>query len=198
MGLGLEYISGQTPLSEEEKEGLQIRSVTTRGELDELEHLNIEKAVQWSVKNTFPKEKILTEAFIKSVHRKMFGDVWSWAGEFRKTDKNIGVPWYRVAVDLKTLLDDALFWVENKTFIPDEIAVRFKHRIVSIHCFPNGNGRHSRLMADMIISSVFEKEVFTWGSTSQLQRGLIRKEYIECLKHADNGVLTPLIEFARK
>lgn len=198
MGLDFKYIPGQTPLSDEEKEGLLVKSVTTRGELDELEHLNIEKAVQWTLVNTFSKEKIFAEQFIKSLHRKMFGDVWGWAGEFRKTDKNIGVPWYRIAVDLKILMDDVLFWIENNTFSPDEIAIRFKHRIVSIHCFPNGNGRHSRLMADIIISSVYAKKVFTWGNTSQLQHGLIRKEYIDGLISADKGNLSPLIEFARK
>jgi fido (protein-threonine AMPylation protein) len=93
MGLELKYLDGQTPLSEEEKMGLLIKSITTRGELDELEHLNIEKAVEWTLNNRFLKEKILSEVFIKSVHKHMLGDVWAWAGEFRRSEKNIGVDW---------------------------------------------------------------------------------------------------------
>ena len=162
MGLDFEYIAGQTPISEEEKEGLLIRSITTRGELDELEHLNIEKAIKWTLNNKFNKENILTEEFIRSIHKKMLGDVWKWAGQFRKSEKNIGVLWYRVPVELKVLLDDTQYWIENETFSPDEIAIRFKHRLVSIHCFSNGNGRHSRLMADIIIVSVFKRASITF------------------------------------
>ena len=88
MGLDFKYIDGQTPLSEEEREGLLIKSITTRGELDELEQLNIEKAIEWTLNSKFKKEQILTEKFIKSVHMKMLGDVWKWAGKFRRSEKN--------------------------------------------------------------------------------------------------------------
>ena len=142
MGLDFKYIYGQTPLSEEEKEGLLIKSITTRGELDELEQLNIEKAIEWTLNHKFNKEKILTEEFIKSVHKKMLGDVWEWAGKFRRSEKNIGIDWTKISVELRMLLDDTKYWISNNTYSPDEIAIRFKHRLVSIHCFPNGNGRH--------------------------------------------------------
>jgi hypothetical protein len=121
MGLDFKYIDGQTPLSEEEKEGLLIKSITTRGELDELEQLNIEKAIEWTLSNKFVKEKILSEKFIKSVHKRMFGDVWGWAGKFRMSEKNIGVDWMKIGVELRTLLDDANYWIKNHTYPPDEI-----------------------------------------------------------------------------
>lgn len=142
MGLKLEYIDGQTPLNEEEKDGLLMKTITTRGELDELEQLNIEKTIEWILNNKFARNKILTEEFIKIVHKKMFGDVWKWAGTFRKSEKNIGVRWIVIAIELKLLLEDTDFWIDNNTYPADEIAIRFKHRLVSIHCFPNGNGRH--------------------------------------------------------
>lgn len=198
MGLDFKYIEGQTPLSEEEKEGLLIKSITTRRELDELEQLNIEKAVEWTLKNKFSKENIISEEFIKSVHMKMLGDVWEWAGEFRKSEKNIGVTWIRISVELRILLDDAKYWIENDTYPPDEIAIRFKHRLVNIHCFPNGNGRHSRLMADIIIESVFGMDVFTWNNSNLEKPGNARKEYIDSIKQANSGSIEQLIEFARK
>lgn len=198
MGLIFEYIYGQTPLSEEEKEGLLIKSITTRGELDELEQLNIEKAVEWTLENKFSKEKILSEVFIKLVHKKMLGDVWEWAGKFRRSEKNIGVDWIRIGVDLRMLLDDTKYWIENNTYSSDEIAIRFKHRLVNIHCFPNGNGRHSRLMADIIIESVFGMNVFSWNNSNLVKPDNVRKEYIDSIKKADNGSIKPLLKFARK
>lgn len=198
MGLGFYYIDGQTPLSEEEKDGILIKSITTREELDELEQLNIEKAIEWILKNKFKQERILSEEFIKLIHSKMLGDVWKWAGVFRKSDKNIGVNWTMIGVELKMLLDDTKYWIENETYSPDEISIRFKHRLVSIHCFPNGNGRHSRVMADIIIESIFGKDIFTWNNSNLTEASQTRKEYIDSIKKADQGIIEPLLRFARK
>lgn len=197
MGLELQYNDGQTPLDEEEKEGIKIKSITTQGELDEFEQLNIEKAIEWTIRTNLKEERILTEKFIKYLHKKMYNDVWKWAGEFRKADKNIGINWIQVGVELKNLIEDAKYWVENKTFSPEEIAIRFKHRIVAIHCFPNGNGRHSRLMADIIIESIFENEIFSWRKSNMVKANETRKVYIKALREADNGNIDPLIKFAR-
>ncbi|PCI96282.1 MAG: cell filamentation protein Fic [Flavobacteriales bacterium] len=198
MGLELKYSDGQTPLDEEEKEGLKIKSITTQGELDELEQLNIEKAVEWTIHTNFKLERIFTEKFVKDLHKKMYGDVWKWAGEFRKSNKNIGIEWIQIEIELRNLLDDAKYWVENNTFLPEEISIRFKHRIVSIHCFPNGNGRHSRMIADIIMESVFDKEIFSWNQSNMVKADDVRKEYIAALRKADNGDVNPLIKFAKK
>lgn len=197
MGLEFYYKNGQTPLDEEEKEGLKIKSITTQGELDEFEQLNIEKAVEWTIHTKLRSENILTEKFIKALHKKMYTDVWKWAGEFRRTEKNIGISWTQIGVELKNLLDNTKYWIENKTYLPEEIAIRFKHQIVSIHCFPNGNGRHSRMMADIIIESIFGKEIFSWHQSNMVKANETRKEYINALKKADNGNIAPLIKFAK-
>jgi len=198
MGLEFNYIDGQIPLSEEEKEGIKVKSITTRTELDELEQLNIEKAIEWILKKRLKQEKILSEEFIKLLHTKMFGDVWEWAGSFRKSDKNIGVNWTMIGMQLRMLLDDTKYWIENKTFSPDKIAIRFKHRLVSIHCFPNGNGRHSRIMADIIIESIFGLNIFTWNNSNLINANNTRSEYIDSIKKADEGIIEPLLKFARK
>lgn len=197
MGLEFDYKDGQTPLAEEEKEALKIKAITTQGELDEFEQLNIEKAVEWTIRTKLKLENILTEKFIKDLHKRMYGDVWKWAGEFRQTEKNIGISWIQISIELKNLLDDTKYWIENKTYTPEEIAIRFKHRIVSIHCFPNGNGRHSRMMADIIIESIFGKDIFSWHQSNMVKVNEIRKAYIDALKKADNGNVDPLIEFAK-
>ncbi len=197
MGLDLTYEPGQTPLDEDEKEGLLIPSITTRGQLNEAEQLNIEEAITWTLRKKFKPPEILSEEFIRELHKQMYGDVWRWAGHFRKTNKNIGVDKFQIGIELKKLLDDAKYWLENKTYSEDEFAVRFKHRIVSIHCFPNGNGRHSRLIADVIVSQVFGRKVFTWGRTNLVDVSDARKTYLQALKKADSGDLASLIEFAR-
>lgn len=197
MGLDLVYIEGQTPLDEEEKEGLRITTISTREELDEFEQYNIEKAIQWMYSRKLNKEQLLSEKFIKELHKKMYDDVWRWAGKFRKSEKNLGVASYKIAIELKILMDDCLFWIENNTFEPVEIAVRFKHKLVSIHCFANGNGRHSRLMADLIMEKIFKKSVFGWGVNSLVKQTNIRNSYIKAIQLADKNELQPLIEFAQ-
>jgi len=197
MGLKIEYIEGQTPLDEDEKEGLLIKSITTRGELDEFEQLNIEKAIQWTIGKKWKPEYILSEVFIKELHKRMFNDVWSWAGDFRKTNKNIGVDKYQIGINLRQLLDDSLYWLKNSTYSDEEFAIRFKHRIVIIHCFPNGNGRHSRLMADIIISQIYGKPIFTWNSTNLNKKGEVRSNYLAAIRQADSGDVSTLITFAK-
>jgi len=196
MGLELSYEDGQTPLNEEEKEGLKIKSISTQGELDEFEQLNIEKAVEWTIHSNFKPERIVTEKFIKDLHKKMYGDVWRWAGQFRKSNKNIGIEWTQIGVELKTLMDDTKFWIDNETFSPEEISIRFKHRIVAIHCFPNGNGRHSRMLADIAMEHIFGLEIFSWNQSNMVEADDIRKKYIVALRKADQGDVSELIKFA--
>jgi len=126
----------------------------------------------------------------------MFGDVWKWAGEFRRSNKNLGVDKWNIGAALKQLNDDTLFGVENYIYNPDELAIRYKHRLVSIHCFPNGNGRHSRLMADIVIEKILKQPVFTWGMAGDNLNRDIRREYIQAIKAADKGNYKPLISFA--
>ncbi|WP_296684851.1 mobile mystery protein B [Flavobacterium sp.] len=197
MGLKIEYIDGQTPLNDEEKNGLRIPSITTRKELDEFEQLNIEKAIQWTFGKKIKTEQLFSEKFIKDLHKRMYGDVWKWAGTFRNSEKNIGIKSYLIAIELKQLLDDAIFWKENNTYNSEELAIRFKHRLVSIHCFANGNGRHSRLMADLIMEKLYSSKFFSWGSTNLVKETETRSNYIQAVRKADNNDIEPLIAFAK-
>ncbi|MGC4021676.1 MAG: mobile mystery protein B [Cyclobacteriaceae bacterium] len=193
MGLKLPVDRGQTPLDEDEIDGLLIPTISTRQELDEYEQQNIEEALQWILKRKFKAESVLNEEFIKKLHERMYGKVWGWAGQFRKTNKNIGIDRWQISSELRLLLDDTKFWIDKKTFDPDEIAIRFKHRLVSIHCFSNGNGRHSRLMCDIIIEKIFQRPVFTWGKNLED----VRAKYLATIKMADSGDIKPLLSFSR-
>ena len=197
MGLDLAYIDGQTPLDEEEKEGLIIPTISTLEELDEFEQQNIEDAIQWLLTKSIKEEQVLNESFIRNLHNHMFGKVWTWAGEYRKSNKNLGVDKYLIASELRILIDDTSYWMSSQTYSSDEIAVRFKHRLVSIHCFPNGNGRHSRLMADVIINKIYQMPLFTWGKGSLVDQGDVRSAYINALREADQNCYEPLLSFAR-
>ena len=197
MGLDLDYLDGQTPLDEDEKEALLIKTIATRGELDEFEQQNIEQAVAWSLGRNFKVDTVFTEDFLKAVHKRMYGNVWAWAGEFRKSEKNIGIDKWQIPTQLKALLDDTKYWIENNTYPPDELAIRFKHRLVSIHCFPNGNGRHSRLMADIVIEKLFKLPHYSWGAGNLVKQGDQRTAYLSAIRAADAGDIQPLINFAR-
>lgn len=200
MGLEeMKYDTGQTPLDPDEMDGLLIATVLTRGDLDEVEQRNIEEAIRWTIERRkhFSEEEILTEQFVMLLHTKMYGGVWEWAGRFRNTNKNIGVDKFQISAELKALLDDCRYWIKNNSFPEDEIAIRLKHRIVSIHCFPNGNGRHSRLLADLVAEKIFGKPVFTWGSKSLIRSDDLRSAYLDALRKADKGFIESLVSFAR-
>lgn len=198
MGLKIKYKDGQTPLSEEEMQGLLIDTITTHGELDEFEQQNIEKAIEWTLTRKFKPEYILSEKFVKELHYRMFDDVWQWAGDFRLSEKNIGIKFHLIGISLRQLNDDCLFWIENKTYSEDEITIRYKHRIVNIHCFANGNGRHSRLIADVIHKQIFNKEYFNWSNHANLEKdGEQRANYLKAIREADKDNIQPLIDFAK-
>ncbi|MBX2978099.1 MAG: mobile mystery protein B [Flavobacteriales bacterium] len=194
MGLNWEFTGGETNLDHDEIEGLHIPLITTRAELDEHEQANIQRARIWLGKRKLKPADILTDTFIKRLHKEMYNEVWKWAGQFRKTEKNIGVDPVRIATDLRQLLDDARFWVAHTTYPPDEIAIRVKHRIVCIHCFANGNGRHSRMLADLLATALGQPS-FTWGARTDLPDA--RDRYFDALRKADRGESAALIEFAR-
>ena len=197
MGLDLAYINGQTPLDEDEKDGLLIPTIATRAELDEFEQQNIEDAIHWVLTRSLSAKTILTEKFVRRLHQRMYGKIWGWAGDFRKTNKNLGIDKWQIPTALNVLLNDTLFWIEHDTFPPDEIAIRFKHRLVSIHCFPNGNGRHSRLMADVLIDKIYKLPVFSWGAGNLVKQSDTRTNYLNAVRAADKNNFEPLLAFAR-
>lgn len=191
----IEYPTGATPLDPSELAGLILEHVTTRGEIDRWEQDNIAKA-EISV---FARKQnnILSDVFIRRLHRLMFNNVWRWAGQYRLSDKNIGVEWWRVNEELKKLCDDATAWIKCKTFPPDEIAMRFHHRLVFIHPFANGNGRHARMMADLLLVNLLDRPRFTWGRGSLNDIGECRGRYIAALQQADRGEFDLLSQFVR-
>jgi Fic-DOC domain mobile mystery protein B len=190
----MDYPEGATPLDLDEMEGLKHKHVTTRGELDHLEQANIQSGMQWVKK--IRKKEILNEKFVRDLHRKLFGEVWKWAGVFRITEKNIGVDPREIAVSLRMLLNDVRYWIDNETYSLEEIAIRFHHQLVFIHLFPNGNGRHARVMVDAVLK-VFDKPPIDWAGGHDLQTmGIRRKEYITALRAADQGNYVLLFEFA--
>lgn len=197
MGLDFDYNAGQTPLDPDESDGLKILSIATRGELDEFEQKNIEDALQWVFAQNFTLQKVLTQKFVQQLHKRMFDQVWKWAGDFRQSNKNLGVSHFQIATSLQQLLDDCTYWIEHETYSRQEIAIRFKHRLVSIHCFPNGNGRHSRLMADIMIHKILGKPMFSWGAKTRMKTTSARAQYLKSLKEADLESYEGLIAFAR-
>jgi Fic-DOC domain mobile mystery protein B len=191
----MDYPEGATPLDPDEMEGLKFKHVTKRGELDELEQANIESGLLWLARHR--RKDVLTDGFVVTLHKRLFGDVWSWAGTFRKTGKNIGIDPLHIGVELRKLMGDARYWAEHGTYNPVEAAVRLHHRMVSIHPFPNGNGRHARIMADTMLTRVYGAEPIDWAGGHDLQRMNERRTaYITALRAADKGDLVPLLAFA--
>ncbi|MFV1985321.1 MAG: mobile mystery protein B [Thiohalomonadales bacterium] len=193
----MDYPKGATPLDPDEMEGLKFPHIQTRGELDELEQQNIQEGYNWLTRQRKYKD-LLSEDFSKALHDKLLGLVWSWAGHFRQSEKNIGIDPLNIPVELRTLLDDAKFWVENDTYGREEFAARFHHRLVKIHSFPNGNGRHARIMTDVILEKILGVAAINWGSDSLVKDGEHRKIYINALRAADDNNYQALIEFVSK
>jgi len=182
-----------TPLDPEERRQLIPTYIATRAQLNEAEQINITEADIWAFART---RGVLGEKFLLDLHKRMFGKVWRWAGNLRVTARNIGVEAYKIGPELRTLLDDVRFWIEHQTYSPDEIAVRFHHRLVWTHPFPNGNGRHARMAADLLAVSLGGGR-FTWGSASLVRGDETRARYVAALRSADNHDIAPLLAFAR-
>jgi Fic-DOC domain mobile mystery protein B len=191
-----QYVPGATPLDPDEAAGLVPVHITTQADLNAWEQANIVLGNRWAARQK--KRDLLDEGFVRDLHRQMFDKTWQWAGTFRQTNKNIGVDWTQIAVKLRDLLDNTRYQIENHVFNEDEVAVRFHHQLVLIHAFPNGNGRHSRLMADLLIMRLGQPRL-TWGgaSASLTPVGAIRDRYLVALRTADLGQIDGLIKFAR-
>lgn len=188
-----EQDDASTPLTEEEREDLIPSYIALRPELNEAEQANILEAEEWAFAR---KRDVLDERFLTGLHKRMFGRVWRWAGKFRKTERNIGIDAYRITVELRQLLDDCRYWIEHGTYEPDEIAARFHHRLVWIHPFPNGNGRHARIATDLLLVSMGRPR-FTWGRVNLVDPGETRQRYVDALRAADHHDIGPLLEFVR-
>lgn len=185
---------GATPLDPGELDGLRFKYVTTRQQLDELEGANIADGLRWVGRSR--RRDILTEEFVRDLHRRLLGGVWSWAGSFRLTEKNIGIDPYQIPVQLRMHLDNARYWAANDVFTPKEAAARFHHRLVQIHLFANGNGRHSRIAADIFLADYYRHPPIEWAGGFDLQaHGARRTEYIQALRAADAGEFGPLLAF---
>jgi Fic-DOC domain mobile mystery protein B len=192
MASTFEYPDGATPLDPDEMQGLKFAHVTTRGELDQLEQANIQSGLLWLSKT--PRGDILDDHFLRQLHTKLFGDVWAWAGSYRLTEKNIGIDPRHISVQLKLLLDDVRFWVQHQTYAPHETAIRFHHKLVYIHPFPNGNGRHARIAADVLLEQYFKLPPINWAGGYDLQAiNQRRREYINGLRAADHSDYQPLL-----
>lgn len=175
---------GATPLDPDEIQGLNFGHVSTRGELDELEQANITQGLQWLGRRR--GGDILTDDFVRRLHKRLFGEVWGWAGTYRLREKNIGIDPFQISVQLRVLLDDARYWAKNGTYAPLEAAARFHHRMVQIHPFPNGNGRHARIAADVLLNDYYDHHPIEWASGFDLQADSKRRvDYIAALRAAD-------------
>lgn len=194
MGLGDSHAPGATPLDPDEIDGLLPSHIRTQEELNEWEQANIGRALAWVA--SARRRDALAEVFLRELHRRMFRDTWRWAGSFRSTERNIGVAPEQIAPRLRDLLDDTRYWLKHGTYPIDEAAARFHHRLVSIHCFANGNGRHARLMTDLLLVSQGE-EPFSWGREDLVHAGDARNRYLAALRAADVHDLTKLLAFVR-
>ena len=182
-----------TPLTSEEKLGLIPSYITLRRELNEAEQINVTRAEQWAFSR---KRDVLDEAHLRRMHKQMFQDVWFWAGEFRTSERNIGVEPWRIATELRELLENVRYWIAHQTYPIHEIAARFHHKLVWIDCFANGNGRHGRLAADLLLVNLSQPR-FSWGRESLVNIGETRRTYVAALRAADNHDIQPLLAFVR-
>ncbi|MEN8188380.1 MAG: mobile mystery protein B [Thermodesulfobacteriota bacterium] len=192
-----DYPSGATPLDPDEAAGLKLSHITNRAELDRWELGNILEAEEWAFRRRIPVDELLSVNFLLKLHKRMLGNVWKWAGSFRNSEKNLGVPCWSIGPDLKHMLEDIKFWIVGNVYQPDEISTRLHHRLVSIHLFANGNGRHARLVSDLLLVHVLDRPRFTWGGRNLVQSGECRESYINALRAADNRDYSLLLDFVR-
>jgi Fic-DOC domain mobile mystery protein B len=183
-----------TDLTAEERVGLIPTWIVTRDDLNRAERANITDGLRWARRGRFD---VLNPEALMTLHKRMYGDVWRWAGEARRSERNIGRDdWWALREHLVQLLGNIGAQVDAGARDPDEIAIDFHHQLVAIHVFPNGNGRHARLAADLLAERL-GRPPFTWGRSDLVDVGDARVAYVAALKAADAGDLAPLLAFAR-
>ena len=190
-----EYPAGATPLDPDMAAGL-IPNLTTQEELNEFEARNIHEANSWVRVARGSNRDILLLVTLRRLHARMFGLTWRWAGQFRTAETNIGISPAQIPMRIEQLCGNTRYQIEHSVFAWDELAVRFHHELVSIHPFPNGNGRHARLATDILLERN-GRQRFTWGSRSFIASSQVRQEYIEALRAADGGDMGRLLRFVR-
>ncbi len=193
MGVLVPLGDGHTELSEEDRRGLIPTYIATRGDLFDAEQRGIAKAL---LRRAPAPRRLLDDWYLRDLHRAMFAEVWEWAGRYRRTETNIGVDPGQITTGVRLLVEDAQAWVEYSSYEPDELAVRFHHRLVAIHPFPNGNGRHGRISADYLIRGL-GGEPFAWGAGLDAETDELRAAYRRALQRADGGEIAELVAFAR-
>jgi Fic-DOC domain mobile mystery protein B len=191
-----EFPADSTPLDPDTIAGL-IPDLKTQAELNEYEQMNIEMAVLWARRSSALKMELLSISSLQKLHNSMFDVTWKWAGKFRNSDTNLGIPWSQIPIQVRQLCDNTAYQIKHKIHAWDELGARFHHRLVYIHPFPNGNGRHARLATELLLRFNGQPE-FTWGSLSSLDTIVLRSIYIAALKQADNGNIQPLLDFCRQ
>jgi Fic-DOC domain mobile mystery protein B len=195
MAVSLDYPLGATPLDPDEAAGLIPSHITTQGQLNEWELVNIVDGERWAFSRK--RKNLLSIEFVRRLHKRMFGDTWRWAGTFRSTEKNIGIDPARIQPALLDLIKDVATQIEHNSYSLDEIAARFSHRLVSIHPFANGNGRLSRTMADLLLVQQ-GGDRFSWGAgRNMVAEGDTRQAYLDALRTADARDYAPLLAFVR-
>jgi len=189
-----EYPEGATPLDEDYRQDL-IPDIQLQAELNEFEQRNIVEAILWAQHNKSFSKKLLSPQGLCELHRRMFDLTWRWAGCYRRRKTNIGVDWPQISENVILICQDGNYWVENQVYGWNELSIRFHHRLVKIHPFPNGNGRHARLAADLLLGH-HGQSALPWGGTHLAEKGEARREYIAALQEADQNSYDRLIRFA--
>ncbi len=190
----MDYPEGATPLDPDEIKGLKFPHVETRAELDQLEQQNIQDGLRWlSRQRKF--DELLNEGFVLALHQKLFGAVWDWAGKYRRTEKNIGVDPINIGIEVRNLLDDVKYWIEHQTYPREEFAARLHHRLVQIHPFVNGNGRHARIFTDAILERELNQKPINWSAKESVDDETHRQNYLKALRAADGGEYQLIIDF---
>jgi Fic-DOC domain mobile mystery protein B len=197
--LNQKYSDGNTPIQPEEAEQL-IPRISTMRELNEYEVLNILRAREWAFDSrTMKSTDPLEELYVRELHHRMFDNVWKWAGTYRQTERNIGCDPKEILQRIPQLLANTRYWLDNKTFSTDEALLRFHHQMTRIHPFANGNGRHARMVADVVAVKCGRAE-FSWGAGKDLvAKGDARAVYLAALRtlDANENDVKSLLEFAR-
>lgn len=185
---------GATPLDPDEMEGLRFAHVETRTELDQMEQQNIQDGLRWLMRQR-KFDDLLSEGFLLALHQQLFGTVWDWAGKYRQTGKNIGVDPVYIGTDVRNLLDDARYWIDHRTFSTEEFAARLHHRLVQIHPFANGNGRHARIFTDAVLERILNRAPVDWSAGGSIDNETHRQNYLKALRAADAGDYRLMIDF---
>ena len=181
---------GETPIPGDELAALvphvidTLAAPITRADIYDLESAVLQDVTETqlaaALDGSLTLDDLLNDYFLRDLHTQLYGDIWMWAGRWRQYEVNIGVAPEHIAVELRSAMGNIGYrWERAADWTPRELGVAVHAEAVRVHPFTDGNGRTTRLLADLVFIAAQDP------AELQYDWNIDKRGYIEHLREFD-------------